>query len=62
MCTLMHSYIASDPYCLLYYGPLFFLLGMSVVGPLEIKLKERSRAYRPCLTAWLYALETVKSI
>ena len=21
--TLMHSYIVSDPYCLLYYGPLF---------------------------------------
>ena len=33
---LMHSYIVSDPYCLLYYGP-FFLFGMSVVGPLEKK-------------------------
>ena len=29
----MHSYIVSDPYSL-YYGPLFFLLNMSVVGPL----------------------------
>ena len=27
----MHSYIVSDPYCLLYYG----LFCMSVVGPLE---------------------------
>ena len=38
MYTLMHSYIVSDPYCLLYYGPLFFLLSMSVVGPLEKKI------------------------
>ena len=27
----MYSYIVSDPHCLLYYGPLLFLLGMSVV-------------------------------
>ena len=26
------SYIVSDPYCLLYHGTFFFLLGMSVVG------------------------------
>ena len=40
MCTLVQcSYIDSDPCCLLYCGLfvflLFFLLGMSVVGPLE---------------------------
>ena len=34
----MHSYIVSDPYCLLYYGPLFFLLGMLVVGLLVTNL------------------------
>ena len=40
--TLMHSYIVSDPYCLLYYiWPAFFLLGMSVVGPLEKALYEQ---------------------
>ena len=34
------SYIVSDPYCLLYYGTFFFLLGMSVVGLLEKKKKK----------------------
>ena len=36
--TLMHSYIASDPFCLLYYGLLFFLLSMSVVGLLSMSV------------------------
>ena len=40
MYTSMHSYTVSDPYCLLCYDPLFFLLGMLVVGPLVASYKE----------------------
>ena len=44
----MHSYIVSDPYCLLYYGTLFFLLGMSVVEPLE---KNKKSEHLMCTTS-----------
>ena len=40
---LMHSYIVSDPYCLLYFGLLFLcLVYMLVVRLLEEKKKKKS--------------------